>query len=229
MSNTYIQLPGGRVAVLGASTPFPPIDHALEEPNGLLAIGGDLSVERLLGAYAQGIFPWFSEGQPILWWSPGPRMVLYPEELKISRSLARRLKRRDYEIRADTAFRQVMQACARAPRPGQDGTWITEPMIDAYTRLHEAGYAHSTETWIDGKLAGGVYGIAIGRMFYGESMFHETANASKIAFVHLVHDLKARGFGLIDCQMKTAHLASLGAREIARKDFLQQLTELIQC
>jgi leucyl/phenylalanyl-tRNA--protein transferase len=206
---------------------FPPLEAALAEPNGLIAAGGDLSSERLLAAYRQGIFPWFSEGQPILWWSPDPRMVLFPEELRISRSLAKRLRRKDYEIRVDTAFREVMQACATVPRRGQDGTWITSEIIGAYCRLHELGHAHSVETWIDGKLAGAIYGVAIGHMFYGESMFHQVADASKIALVHLVRHLQKKGFGMMDCQMWTEHLASLGGREIPRIEFSRKLTELI--
>jgi leucyl/phenylalanyl-tRNA---protein transferase len=228
VSKRYIQLPGGRLAVLAHDTPFPPAETALIEPNGLLAIGGDLNTERLLSAYSLGIFPWFSEGQPILWWSPDPRMVLYPDELKISRSMRKRLKQKDYEVQFNTAFRQVMQACGNASRPEQDSTWITESMIDAYGKLHDAGHAISAETWIDGKLVGGLYGVMIGKMFYGESMFHEVSDASKIAFIHLVQFLKTQGFGLIDCQMKTSHLASLGAREIPRKEFLQQLAKLVQ-
>jgi leucyl/phenylalanyl-tRNA--protein transferase len=206
---------------------FPPIGKALREPNGLLAAGGNLSPERLLAAYRSGIFPWFSAGEPILWWSPDPRMVLFPDELRISRSLARRLKNPDYQVRFDTAFREVMLACASAQRHGQEGTWITEDMINAYCKLHESGFAHSAETWIDGELAGGIYGVAIGRMFYGESMFHRVTDASKIAFVYLVQRLQQQGFGMMDCQMKTPHLASLGAKEILRSDFLLMLKELV--
>ena len=211
---------------LANDSPFPALESALQEPNGLLAAGGDLSPQRLLAAYRQGIFPWYSVGQPILWWSPDPRMVLFPDELKISRSLAKRLKNSDYEVRFDTAFRDVMLACAEIQRPQQDGTWITASIIDGYCKLHELGYAHSAETWIDGQLAGGVYGVAIGHMFYGESMFHHVTDASKIAFVHLVQRLQQQGFGMIDCQMKTSHLASLGAREITRAEFSQRLAKL---
>lgn len=217
---------------LAGSAAFPPVSTALDAPNGLLAAGGDLSPERLLDAYSHGIFPWFNEGEPILWWSPNPRMVLFPHELKISRSLRKTLRRtlgnRHYEVRFDTAFREVMRGCASA-RAGQGGTWISPPMIEAYTRLHERGFAHSAETWIDGELAGGLYGVAIGHMFYGESMFTRVTDASKIAFVHLVWQLERWGFGMIDCQMKTAHLASLGAHEIPRADFLKRLNELIEC
>jgi leucyl/phenylalanyl-tRNA--protein transferase len=207
--------------------PFPPAHTAMAEPNGLLAAGGDLSPERLLDAYRHGIFPWFSPGDPILWWSPDPRMILFPTELKVSRSLGKVLRNRPYEVRFDTAFREVMHACAE-PRKGQDGTWISPIMIDAYTRLHELGYAHSVEVWIDGKLAGGLYGVAIGRMFYGESMFSRERDASKIAFVYLVKQLEQWNYGMIDCQMKTSHLATLGAREIPRRDFIARLTTLIQ-
>ena len=214
---------------LANNSPFPPLDSALQEPNGLLAAGGDLSPERLLAAYRRGIFPWYNSGQPILWWSPNPRMVLFPDELKISRSLARRLKNSDYEVRYDTAFRQVMLACAEARRPQQDGTWITEDIIEGYCKLHELGYAHSAETWVGNQLVGGVYGVAIGRMFYGESMFHHATDASKIAFARLVQRLRMQGFGMLDCQMKTAHLASLGAREITRAEFSQRLAELVNC
>lgn len=206
---------------------FPPVEKALKQPNGLLAAGGDLSPQRLVSAYAQGIFPWYSAGEPILWWSPDPRMVLFPTEIAISRSLAKTLRNRDYEVRLDTAFADVMSACATAPRDGQAGTWITAEMQAAYRRLHELGFAHSVETWIDGKLAGGLYGIAIGRAFYGESMFARVRDASKIALVHLGEQLRRRGFGIIDCQMETAHLASLGARPIPRREFRARLDQLV--
>lgn len=212
---------------LDADTPFPPVDEALTHPNGLLAAGGDLSPGRLLAAYTQGIFPWFNEDEPILWWSPDPRMVLFPDELRVTRSLRKVLRNRAYEVRFDTAYQEVMRGCA-APRPGQAGTWITPTMIEAYTRLHHLGYAHSVETWVNGELAGGLYGVAIGGMFYGESMFTRVRDASKIALVHLVWQLRRWGFGLIDCQMKTAHLASLGAREIPRADFVRRVRELIE-
>jgi len=206
---------------------FPPVEAALAEPNGLLAAGADLSPARLLEAYRHGIFPWFGEEQPILWWSPDPRMVLFPSELQVSRSLAKRLRKQDYEVRMDTAFHAVMNACATTPRHGQLGTWITEDIIDAYCRLHELGHAHSVETWIDGKLVGGIYGVAIGGMFYGESMFHHATDASKIALTYLMRHLERNGFGMMDCQMKTQHLVSLGGREIPRKEFSRRLTELI--
>lgn len=213
-------------SIFTSGTSFPPLDRALKEPNGLLAMGGDLTPQRLLEAYRKGIFPWFNEGEPILWWSPDPRMVLFPDELRISRSLSKELKKSDYQIRADHRFSEVMQACA-APRKGQAGTWIHPEMIAAYTTLHEMKFAHSVEMWVDGELVGGLYGIALGQIFFGESMFSRTPNASKIAFVHLVKQVQEWGFGLIDCQVKTNHLASLGAREIPRAAFAQYLSELI--
>jgi leucyl/phenylalanyl-tRNA--protein transferase len=211
---------------LTPESPFPPLHTACVEPNGLLAVGGDLSPQRLIEAYRCGIFPWFNEGEPVLWWSPDPRMVLFPGELKISRSLGKSLKKGNYEIRIDSAFMQVMQGCA-APRKERPGTWIHEEMLSAYTALHEIGMAHSVETWIDGELAGGLYGVAQGKVFYGESMFSRVSDASKIALVHLVRHLERRGFKMIDCQMKTAHLASFGARELPRKEFSQRLKELV--
>ncbi len=213
---------------LDRNQPFPPLTRALLEPNGLLAAGGELSAERLIDAYQHGIFPWYSADQPLLWWSPDPRMVLMPSELKISRSLGKRLHKPDFEVRIDSAFETVMRACA-APRDGQAGTWITDDMVAAYTELHRRGLAHSVETWIDGELAGGLYGVALGRMFYGESMFMRATDASKIALAHLARQLHRWGFGLIDCQMQTSHLASLGAREIPRDDFVRQLTVLVNC
>ena len=213
---------------LTADAPFPPVGRALRSPNGLLAAGGDLSAPRLLEAYRHGIFPWFNPGEPILWWSPAPRMVLFPGEFKISKSLGKTLRNAAYEVRCDTAFEEVMRSCA-APRGKQSGTWISEDMIAAYCALHELGYAHSVETWMDGKLVGGLYGIAIGHMFYGESMFSRASNASKIALVHLARQLERWQFGMIDCQMRTAHLASLGAREIPRSEFTARLRELINC
>jgi leucyl/phenylalanyl-tRNA--protein transferase len=210
--------------------PFPPLARALTQPNGLLAAGADLSPQRLLAAYRHGIFPWYAEGEPILWWSPDPRMVLIPSELKVSRSLAKTLRNRSHEIRFDSAFDAVVQGCAArgADHAGRaSGTWITEDMRAAYRRLHELGYAHSAETWIEGELAGGLYGVAIGRMFYGESMFTRVRDASKLAMVRLVRRLERRGCGMIDCQMHTAHLASLGARSIPRAEFSQRLRELV--
>jgi leucyl/phenylalanyl-tRNA--protein transferase len=207
---------------LDGDAPFPPVESALRRPNGLLCAGADLSPQRLLAAYRRGIFPWYSEGEPILWWSPDPRMVLVPAELKLARSLAKTLRRGKYEVRLDTAFADVIRACS-LPRSGQDGTWITPQMQQAYGRLHQLGHAHSVETWIDGALAGGLYGVAIGRAFYGESMFTRASDASKIALAHLARYLEGRGFAVIDCQMKTAHLASFGAREIRRGELLRGL------
>jgi leucyl/phenylalanyl-tRNA--protein transferase len=205
---------------------FPPIHRALREPNGLLAAGGDLSIERLLEAYRHGIFPWYSDGQPILWWSPDPRMVLAPTGIEISRSLRKRIRNSGYELRVDTCFPAVVSACA-APRAGQPGTWITREMAAAYGALHRAGYAHSVETWNEGTLAGGLYGVSIGRMFFGESMFSSASDASKIALAHLARQLDRWDFGLIDCQMSTPHLASLGAHEMPRAQFMRALSELV--
>jgi len=207
----------------GVSAPsFPPVDSAT--PEGLLAVGGDLSSERLLAAYQHGIFPWYNPGQPILWWSPDPRAVLYPEKLKISRSLRKTLKRGQLRVTFDSCFRDVMLACA-APReqfPG-GGTWITDAMVEAYTRLHAMGYAHSIETWHENRLVGGLYGVALGGVFFGESMFARETDASKVALVVLVSKLRAWGFVLIDCQIPSAHLTSLGAEEIPRDAFLTEL------
>ena len=211
---------------LQSGEPFPPLSDALAEPNGLIAAGGELTAARLIDAYRHGIFPWFNPGQPVLWWSPDPRMVLVPRELKVARSLAKALRNRAYEVRADTDFHTVIAACAQ-PRTAQDGTWISAEMIAAYGALHELGIAHSVETWIDGDLAGGLYGVALGRMFYGESMFTRAPDASKIALVHLARQLARWGFGMIDCQMHTPHLAALGAREMPRADFMRKLQELV--
>lgn len=211
---------------LTESLEFPPLSRALREPNGLLAAGGDLTPERIITAYHNGIFPWFSSGDPILWWSPDPRMVLVPGELKISRSLRRTLRKGEYEVRLDSAFEQVIGNCSTLPREGQAGTWITPEMRAAYLRLHRLGVAHCVETWIDGELVGGLYGIALGRAFFGESMFSLRTDASKIALAHLCAYLQAREFGIIDCQMETAHLASLGARPIPRDRFRAQLDKL---
>ncbi|MEI7842108.1 MAG: leucyl/phenylalanyl-tRNA--protein transferase [Gallionellaceae bacterium] len=208
--------------------PFPSLRDALTEPNGLLAAGGDLSSARLLDAYRQGIFPWFNEGDPVLWWSPDPRMVLFPSEFKLSDSLRKTIRKGQFEIRFDTSFEQVMRACA-APREDQAGTWIIEDMIQAYCELHRQGYAHSVEVWMEGELVGGLYGMAIGKMFYGESMFSRKSNASKIALAHLAKQLECWNFGMIDCQMNTPHLASLGAREIPRDEFITRLQDLIHC
>ncbi|HUL94582.1 MAG TPA: leucyl/phenylalanyl-tRNA--protein transferase [Usitatibacter sp.] len=209
------------------NNPFPPVEEALKEPNGLLAAGGDLSPRRLIDAYCHAIFPWYSEGDPILWWSPDPRMVLFPGELKVSRSLRRTVARGLYETRFDTAFREVIAACA-APRDGHAGTWIVPEMIAAYTALHEQGFVHSVESWRDGELVGGLYGMALGQVFFGESMFTRAPDASKVALVKLVERLQAGGCRVIDCQQSTGHLASLGAREIPRKAFAKLVRESIQ-
>jgi leucyl/phenylalanyl-tRNA---protein transferase len=212
---------------LRGDAPFPPVSKALKSPNGLLCAGGDLTPPRLLEAYRHGIFPWFSEGDPILWWSPDPRMVLFPGELKVSRSLRKAVARGAYETRVDTAFRAVMKECA-APRDGQAGTWIMPEMIEAYERLHRLGFAHSVESWKDGDLVGGLYGLALGKVFFGESMFSRAPDASKVALVKLVERLRAADFRVIDCQQATAHLASLGGREIPRAAFAQLVQESIQ-
>ena len=201
---------------------FPPVEMA--NRNGILAVGGDLSPQRLVHAYLQGIFPWYSEGDPIIWWSPDPRFVLFPPELRISRSMRQVFKKNIFTIRYDTAFAQVICECGR-PRKGQDGTWITREMREAYIRLHEMGIAHSVEAWQDGKLAGGLYGVSLGRCFFGESMFTNAANASKTAFIHLATCLKKLDFILIDCQVYTNHLMSLGAKSISRPEFMDYLDQ----
>lgn len=207
-------------------TPFPPVDHALAEPNGLLAVGGALSPRRLEMAYAHGIFPWFSEGQPVLWWSPDPRAVIVPGRLRVTRSLRKRLRNGGFFVTLDTAFERVMRACAR-PRRGQPGTWITAEMLRAYLRLHELGLAHSVEVWQHGHLRGGLYGVAIGRVFFGESMFSSVPDASKVALVWLVGQLWRWRYRLVDCQVASEHLSSLGAVLMGRREFsevLQQAT-----
>ena len=227
----YYKLATGYVLALEGETPFPPLSNALTEPNGLIAIGGDLNSTRLLSAYKQGIFPWFNEGEPVMWWSPNPRMVLFPDELKISNSLKKTLKKHTFETRINTAFQAVMIKCSQTPRHGQSGTqsntWISPDMIAAYCGLHALGFAMSAETWQDGKLVGGCYGVKIGRMFYGESMFHHVTDASKVAFVHLVETLKNQNVSMIDCQMKTPLLTSFGGREIKREEFMQNLSKLV--
>lgn len=203
---------------------FPNVSQALDEPNGLLAVGGELSPQCLVRAYRHGIFPWYSDAQPILWWSPDPRMVLFPSELRVSRSLRKTLRRKPYRVTMDHAFEQVIEACA-APRRDEAGTWITSEIMAAYSQLHHQGLAHSVEVWCDGQLAGGLYGVAIGKVFFGESMFHRSRDASKVAFVSLVLQLDEWGYRLIDCQVATEHLASLGAREIPRQDFIRMLAQ----
>jgi len=213
--------PGGN----GRDVPWIPPE--LGDRQGLVGVGGDLSPGTLVRAYSEGVFPWYNEGDPILWWSPDPRMVLFPEELRISRSLRKTVKHGVFEIRLDTSFRKVMESCA-GPRDGQAGTWIVDEILDAYTQLHEMGFAHSVESWREGRLVGGLYGVSLGRAFFGESMFARETDASKVALVHLVERLRARDYSVIDCQQNTAHLASLGAREIPRAAFSQLLQESIQ-
>jgi leucyl/phenylalanyl-tRNA--protein transferase len=208
------------------TAPFPDPAFTETEPNGLLAVGGDLSPQRLRNAYRLGIFPWYSAGQPILWWSPDPRLVLFPDGLRISRSLRRTLRRGTFAISLDRAFGAVIRACA-APRPDADGTWILPEIARAYERLHALGLAHSAEAWQDDELVGGLYGVAIGRTFFGESMFSRASDASKVALVHLVRSLAAWGYALIDCQVYTPHLASLGAVEIPRAEFQRRLAEAV--
>jgi len=204
---------------------FPPAE--LAEENGLLAIGGDLSSKRLLLAYRNGIFPWYSEGEPILWWSPSPRLVIFPAELKIPRRLARLIRQGLFSITMDMAFKQVITACAYTDNRLEKGTWITDDMIVAYCLLYDMGYAHSVECWLDGKLAGGLYGISLGSVFFGESMFSEQPNSSKVALVYLIKKLQEWSFELIDCQMKTEHLMQFGAREIPENEFQKLLTKNI--
>ena len=210
--------------ILNNEPVFPPVDQS--EPDGLLAVGGDLSTERLLVAYRQGIFPWY-EGQHILWWCPDPRFVLFPEELRESKSMKQLHKRQAFDFRTDTAFSEVITNCKTIARHGQESTWITDEVKAAYTRLHLAGYAHSAEAYQNGQLVGGLYGIRLGKVFFGESMFSKASNASKYAFIRYVHQLIAEGVELIDCQVYTEHLESLGARMIPRTDFIARLDRLI--
>ena len=258
MSNGYYQLETGRVAAIEVNCSFPPLNQALFEPNGLIAIGGDLSIARLLDAYSHAIFPWFNAGEPIMWWSPNPRMALIPNQLKISDSLKKTLKKQAFEIRFNTSFHQVIRACSQSKRTklnissheasnqelsyqdlttqserittdsNQSHTWITAEMISAYHELHQKGHAICMESWFHNQLVGGCYGVKIGRMFYGESMFHTKTDASKVAFVHLVRYLQTQEVGLVDCQMKTPLLASFGAKEMPRGDFEQQMLKLIK-
>ncbi|MGD8909252.1 MAG: leucyl/phenylalanyl-tRNA--protein transferase [Chromatiales bacterium] len=204
------------------NAPFPDVSLAEREPNGLLAVGGDLSPQRIINAYQQGIFPWFSEGEPILWWSPDPRTVLFPDRIKISRSLRKLLRKKPFKLSFDRDFGGVIQACAE-PREHSPGTWLLPEMIEAYQHQHAMGLAHSVEVWQDKKLVGGLYGVAIGAVFFGESMFSRIPDSSKIALVHLSRTLRAWGFKMIDCQVYTQHLASLGAQEIPRQAFCRNL------
>ena len=215
------------IPFLSSHDPFPSVDSALRDPNGLLAAGADLSPERLLDAYTHGIFPWFGEDDPLLWWSPDPRMVLFTSELHVSHSLRKTIRSGWLRVSLDSCFAQVMEGCA-APRQGQHGTWITPEMSDAYRRLFDLGYAHSVEVWADQQLVGGLYGVALGRMFYGESMFSRVSDASKVALVALVKQIERWGFPCVDCQMSTSHLFSLGAREVSRATFLRLLRPLVR-
>lgn len=211
---------------LDPTDPFPPVERALRRPNGLLAAGADLSPARLIDAYSRGIFPWFGDDDPLLWWSPDPRMVLRLADLRVTRSLRKRIRSGVFRVTADTAFEAVMAGCA-GPRADADGTWITGEMFEAYVALHRMGQAHSVESWAGDALVGGLYGVALGRMFFGESMFARQSDASKVAFAHLVRQLERWGFTMIDCQMATAHLASLGAAEMPRATFLDEVRRLV--
>jgi len=212
------------IPLLGSDpeSPFPPTDTALDHPPGLLAVGGDLSPARLINAYRQGIFPWYSEEQPILWWSPAPRCVIYPDSVHVSRRLRRRYNQGNFTLTTDQAFDEIIEACSK-PRPNQEGTWITSEMKSAYVRLYEMGVAHSVEIHIDNQLAGGIYGLALGRVFFGESMFSKREDASKITLVALCRQLHQWGFTLLDCQISNSHLLSMGAKEISREAFEKYL------
>jgi len=214
------------LTLLGRDDPFPAPEFALTEPNGLLCAGADLSAGRLLDAYRRGIFPWYSGGEPILWWSPDPRMVLVCNELKVSRSLAKNIRNKGYEVTVDTCFENILLQCSKTRKDGA-GTWLGPAMRKAYLALHRSGHARSVETWHNGRLVGGLYGVSIGRMFYGESMFSTETDASKVALVGLVEDLRRRDVPLIDCQQRTPLLASLGAREIPRREFLRRVAALV--
>ena len=215
------------IPFLGPADPFPPVEQALDQPDGLLAAGGSLTTRRLIDAYRRGIFPWFNEGDPILWWSPDPRMVLRPSRLHVSHSLAKKLRKGSFLVTVDRAFARVLDGCA-APRTGDSGTWLSLPMRRAYTALHQAGLAHSIEVWMDGELAGGIYGVGIGRMFFGESMFTRRSDASKIAMARLATQLERWDCPLVDCQLETDHLLSLGAEHMPRRAFVAEVERLTQ-
>ena len=210
---------------IGPDEPFPPLHNAMEQPNGLLAAGGDLSSRRILDAYKKGIFPWYSKNQPILWWSPNPRLILYPDRIRISKSLRKSMKR-SYQITMDQSFSEVIVRC-QAPRKEESETWITNELLESFNNLHELGYAHSVEVWLDSKLIGGLYGLAIGKAFFGESMFSSASNASKIALVALANKLSLWNYGVIDCQISSKHLMSMGAEEISRQKFALLLATLV--
>ena len=203
-------------------------DPGLADEDGLVAVGGELSAEYLISAYASGIFPWFGEGEPILWWSPNPRLVLYPAEFKVSKTLAKTIKSNRFEFRLDRNFKSVIQSCAKVSRPGQEGTWITNEMVEAYIKMHKSGLAHSFETYLNNELVGGLYGVSLGKAFFGESMFFKERDASKVALFHLVQWCKKNDFHFIDAQQPTEHLKSLGAQEIERNKFLQELDIALQ-
>jgi leucyl/phenylalanyl-tRNA--protein transferase len=207
--------------------PFPPVERAMRDPNGLLAAGADLSTKRLVDAYARGIFPWFNHEEPPLWWSPDPRMVVFAAERRVSRSLRKVIASGRFRVTLDTAFAEVVGGCAD-PRPDQDGTWITPEIFEAYLEMHRLGYAHSVEAWEDDQLVGGLYGVSIGRMFFGESMFARRSDASKVAFITLLDQLERWEMPMVDCQVPTSHLASLGGREIPRQEFLRHVGLLVR-
>ena len=215
------------IPFLGPADPFPHVDQALAEPDGLLAAGADLTTGRLVEAYRHGIFPWFNDGDPILWWSPDPRIVLAPRAFHVSRSLQKKLMQRRFTVTVDTVFAAVLNECA-APRPNEGGTWLTPPMKGAYLALHEQGLAHSIEVWMDGALAGGVYGVGLGRMFFGESMFSRRTDGSKIALAYRAAQLGRWGFPWIDCQLETDHLLSLGAVAMPRRAFVAEVARLVR-
>jgi len=214
------------VEISRRSLEFPDPEEADE--SGLLAIGGDLSIERLKLAYSKGIFPWYEDGMPILWWTPDPRMVLFPRKMIISHSLKQSIKKQQFTFTIDTAFEKVISNCSKTPRKGENGTWITREMKNAYIRLHEAGYAHSAETWLNGELVGGLYGVALGKAFFGESMFHHVTNASKVALYYLVQKLSDWNFGIIDAQVYTNHLESLGGEMIPRSQYMLILEQALK-
>ncbi|MFM1824439.1 MAG: Leucyl/phenylalanyl-tRNA--protein transferase [Pseudomonadota bacterium] len=224
----WIKTDFGSIAFLDHHDPFPNTDQALIEPNGLIAISNTLKSERIIEAYKQGIFPWFNQHEPILWWSPDPRLVLFPDDLKISSSLSKKIKKNDYQFEVDKNFLSVIKSCSEVKRKDQDGTWIDERMIIAYSELHQMKIAHSFEIYFNGNLVGGLYGIILDDVFFGESMFHYKTDASKIAFVLAIQYLENMGVKMIDCQMKTKHLLSFGAKEITRNHFIQLLNTYIK-
>lgn len=224
----WIKTDFGSIAFLDHHDPFPNTDQALIEPNGLIAISNTLKSERIIEAYKQGIFPWFNQHEPILWWSPDPRLVLFPDDLKISSSLSKKIKKNNYQFEVDKNFLSVIKSCSEVKRKDQDGTWIDERIINAYSELHQMKIAHSFEIYFNGNLVGGLYGIILDDVFFGESMFHYETDASKIAFVLAIQYLENMGVKMIDCQMKTKHLLNFGAKEITRNHFIQLLNTYIK-